>query len=296
MPKQAVIQARNVTHRVGRTDVVRDVSLDVRAGQVLALVGPNGAGKSTLLDVLAGEVAPTSGSVTLAGRPLASWAPSDLARARAVLAWDASSASSLGVQDVVLLGRWPHEGASETLRDGAIARLAMMATDTLRLAERAYTTLSRGERRRVQMARVLAQAWDSEERVVLLDGPAEGLDLAHQHATLMHARRLASDGCAVVCILHDLNLAAQYADVVAVLAGGALRAIGKPDDVLTSRLLEEVFQVQAIVVPHPALARSLVIPLGPLPSGIARAGVDPHASDAEDDADVEEYSRVRYAL
>ncbi|MBN9159950.1 MAG: heme ABC transporter ATP-binding protein [Myxococcales bacterium 68-20] len=262
-----MITARNVTRHVGGAKTLDDVSIEVPAGSVLALVGPNGAGKSTLLKVLSGEITPTSGEVTMAGKLLSSWSPRERAKMRAVLPQDAALAFPLSAYDVVLLGRLPHEERREPSRDRAIARLSMSATDTLELADRSYPTLSGGERQRVQTSRALAQIWEGgERRVLLLDEPTSSLDLAHQHATLRCARRLASEGCAVACVLHDLNLAAQYADRIGVLHRGKLKALGAPADILTAELLEEVFDVRAAVVTHPELSCPLVVTLGPTTS------------------------------
>ncbi|MET0389511.1 MAG: heme ABC transporter ATP-binding protein, partial [Polyangiales bacterium] len=212
------IAAHGVTHRVGRATLLDDVSLSASAGELLVLVGPNGAGKSTLLRILAGELTPTAGDVTLAGRPLREWSARQRAEQRAVLPQHAELSFPLTCYEVALLGRTPHLDGHESERDHAITRAAMDATDTLPYAERAYPTLSGGERQRVQAGRVLAQIWEGPTfRALLLDEPTASLDLAHQHAILRLARRMAEDQCAVVCVLHDLNLAAQYATKLAVM-------------------------------------------------------------------------------
>jgi iron complex transport system ATP-binding protein len=169
------------------------------------------------------------------------------------------------VEEVALLGRAPHLRGSESARDRDIVAQALAATGTLALRHRLYPTLSGGERQRVQAARVLAQVWEGPApRALLLDEPTSSLDLAHQHLLLRLARRMAAEGCAVLCVLHDLNLAAQYADRVAVLVRGALRTVAPPAQALTPALLAEAFGVHALVMPHPQLACPLVAPLGPL--------------------------------
>lgn len=258
-----MIQAIGVSRRIGSKVLLNGIDLTVEAGTVLALVGPNGAGKSTLLKILSGEIEPSAGQVLLGGEPIGALSPRRRACLRAVLPQDGSVAFPLSAHEVVLLGRSPHEGAGETLRDRTIARLAMSMTDTLALAERSFPTLSGGERQRVQTARVIAQIWDGgEPRALFLDEPTSSLDVAHQHETLQQARRMAGESCAVVCVLHDLNLAAQYADRVAVLSRGVIRADGPPSRVLEPSLLEEVFDVRALVVPHPELTCPLVVPIG----------------------------------
>lgn len=268
-----MIEARNISRIIEGKALVSNVSLDVVSGDVLAIVGPNGAGKSTLLKMLSGEASPTSGEVWMGGKPLDAMSPAERAKVRAVLPQDATVAFPLRAYDVVMLGRMPHSERGETLRDGVIVRLAMAATGTFAFADRAYPQLSGGERQRVQTARVLAQIWESEQaRALLLDEPTSSLDVAHQHGTLRTARKLAGEGCAVACVLHDLNLAAQYADRICVMAGGRMRALGAPEDVLTSELMEDVFEVNARVVRHPELDCPLVVALGPRERG--RAGAE----------------------
>jgi len=260
-----MIEARNVSYRVAARSLVEDVSLAVDAGEVVVIVGPNGAGKSTLLKLMSGELAPASGEVRLGGRRLADWSQRDQARRRAVLPQHSDLTFPFSCSEVVLLGRTPHVDGRETLHDHAIVRLAMTTTDTLAFADRLYPTLSGGERQRVQAARALAQIWDrTTSRVLVLDEPTASLDPAHQHAMLRMARGLADDRCAVVCVLHDLNLAAQYASRVAVMHQGRLVAVGKPARVLSRELLSEVFDLDALVVPHPELSCPLIVPRGPI--------------------------------
>jgi len=222
------------------------VSLAARAGELLAVVGPNGAGKSTLLRVMAGEYGPTSGDVRMGGRALSTWSIRDRARVRAVSRHVTDIDLRCSAGRTVALGRSPHHGGVETARDAAIVRLAMEATDTTAFEKRPFAMLSSGERQRLRLARAFAQIWEGPAgRLLLLDDPVAGLDPSHQHRCLGHARRMAADGCAVVCALHDLNLACRYADVVAVLSGGRLRAYGVPTAVLTPTLLANVFDMDA---------------------------------------------------
>ncbi|WP_407951456.1 heme ABC transporter ATP-binding protein [Pendulispora rubella] len=241
---------------------MKEVSLAAKPGEVVAIVGPNGAGKSTFLKMLSGELSPSSGEVRMGDRPLAEWAVLERARVRAVLSQHEDLRFAFTGFDVVLLGRSPHVVGTESVRDTAITRLAMSATDTLAFEERTYVTLSGGERQRIQLARALAQIWEAHEgqhRVLLLDEPTNSLDLHHQHAVLHWARKMAADGVAVVTVLHDLNLAAQCADRVAVLRGGRCVAEGAPKDVLTAALVREVFSVEAMVLPHPELDCPLIV-------------------------------------
>jgi len=236
-----------IAHRVsvvrqGRA-IVGDVSLAAKPGRLLALVGPNGAGKSTLLAALSGRIRPDSGAVSLDGKALADWEPRALARRRAMLSQRVDLAFGFTAREVVLLGRSPH--APDAVRDEAIATSALRAAHVWELRDRRYTALSGGEQQRVQLARVLAQVWDGGRSGawVLLDEPEAGLDIAHQHFILRRARACAAMGMGVIVVLHDLNLAARYADDVAVMAAGALLRHAPPQIALDTALLSEVYGI-----------------------------------------------------
>jgi iron complex transport system ATP-binding protein len=254
--------------RGGRA-IVDDVSLTVRAGELLFVLGENGAGKSTLLRLLAGDITPDRGSVSLHGRPLPTWSALAQARERAVLPQQTSLAFAFTALEVVLLGRSPHDGGRPGTRDRAIAREALRRTDALQFADRAFPTLSGGERARVMLARVFAQVMRDDDapgetrpRALLLDEPSAALDIAHQQAAFGAIRRLADEeGVAVVAVLHDLNLAAAFADRVALLKAGRLLAIGSVDDTLTEAALTECFSVRIGRVRHPLRDVPLLVAL-----------------------------------
>ncbi|HEU4410189.1 MAG TPA: heme ABC transporter ATP-binding protein [Polyangiaceae bacterium] len=270
-PVFAVIEARALAYRAGGRALVDGVDLRVEPGELVCLLGPNGAGKSTLLRLLAGELRPSAGSALVLGRELARWAPRELARVRAVMAQESRLEFAFRALDVVLLGRAPHLLGAEGPRDHAVARGAMAEAGVLALAERSYPTLSGGERQRVQAARALAQIWDVPgPRALLLDEPTASLDWPHQHALLALLRRLAGEGVAVVCVLHDLHLAAQYATRVVLLRRGRVVRDGPPREAFVPELLRETFDVRVLVFDHPTLGFPLVLsadaasaPLGP---------------------------------
>ncbi|MGN6480642.1 heme ABC transporter ATP-binding protein [Luteibacter sp.] len=228
--------------RQGRA-ILSHVSLAATPGRLLVLVGPNGAGKSTLLGALAGRIRPDAGYVTLDALPLTAWEPRALARRRAMLSQRVDLAFGFTAREVVMLGRSPH--VPDAVRDEAITVAALRAAHAWELRDRRYTALSGGEQQRVQLARVLAQIWQggSQGAWLLLDEPEAGLDIAHQHFILRRARACAAMGLGVIAVLHDLNLAARYADEVAVLAGGALLRHGAPGDALDTALLSEIYGI-----------------------------------------------------
>lgn len=243
-----MIEAKCIAVRHGRRGILEDVSASVQSGRLLAILGPNGAGKSTLLALLAGERRPDRGDVLIAGRPAGDWNPRELARCRAVMPQSASAAADFLVEEVVALGRLPFARSQAALLDGEAVEESIRTAGVAPLAGRRYGALSGGERQRVQWARVLAQLWSREApghgQVLLLDEPTSAMDLRHQGALLSQAQRLARSGMAVAAVLHDLNLAAAYADEVLLLREGRPVASGPVAEVLTPDPLSDCFGVR----------------------------------------------------
>lgn len=233
----ATLTARQLGVTVGGTGILSEVDIDVLGGELLALVGPNGAGKSTLLGVLSGDIAATEGSVELKGRDIRSRSHLERARLRSVLAQENAVSFPFTVLEVIEMGRAPWARTPSAIDDERAIQDAIDATDISHLLERRYPSLSGGEKARVSLARVLAQ----DAGIVLLDEPTAALDLRHQEDTMRVARRLADGGRSVVVVLHDLSLAGAYADRIALLAQGRLRAIGTPADILTREHIAAVY-------------------------------------------------------
>lgn len=243
-----------VTVGAGRT-ILDSVSIDVDAGEVHALVGPNGAGKSTLFGVLAGDITPASGAVELDGQPVDDIRPQLLARQRAVLLQENTVTFPFTAEQVVRMGRAPWARTPAADADDEAVASAMAATEVLALADRSVTSLSGGERARVALARVLAQATD----VLLLDEPTAALDLKHHEDVMRLIRTQAEAGAAVAIVLHDLNAALAHADRVTLLSSGRVAATGTPAEVLTAARIEEVYGQPVDVFPHPSTGVPLVV-------------------------------------
>ncbi|MBZ6111224.1 MULTISPECIES: heme ABC transporter ATP-binding protein [Streptomyces] len=255
-PGEVLAETEALRVLLGGRPVLDGVDVRVRAGEVLALVGPNGAGKSTLLGALAADVPAAEGVVRVHGRPVSAWSAPELALRRAVLPQSASLSFPFPVEEVVRMGRAPWAGGDEADEDDAVVADAMSRTEVTGFAGRPFSALSGGERARVAFARVLAQ----RAPLLLLDEPTAALDLRHQELVLRLCRERARAGDAVVVVLHDLALAAAYADRVAVLRAGRVAADGPPAEVFAEELLSEVYDQPVEVLPHPRTGALLVLP------------------------------------
>ncbi|RVU29569.1 heme ABC transporter ATP-binding protein [Neptunomonas marina] len=244
---------------IGSKRLLDEVSFAVNPGEVVAVLGPNGAGKSTLLRVLAGEYRHFAGDLSLNGQRYENWGTHDIARMVGVLPQHTTLMFPFSVFEVVLMGRMPH--ATGRVRDREIAKAALERVDMSHHISSSFPSLSGGEKQRVQLARVLAQIWDAAEqpRYLLLDEPTSALDLAHQHHVLALAQSLAQEGVGVMAILHDLNLAAQYADRLVLLEQGRVKTQGSVEQALDPDILESLFGIAVDVVPHPSQSWPLVV-------------------------------------
>jgi iron complex transport system ATP-binding protein len=258
-PHHIAIRALDLSAGYGDGPVLHKVSLDLRAGEMLAIVGPNGAGKSTLLKILGGALKPWSGMVELEGRPLAEYDRRAIARRLAMVAQENLVAFRFTVLEIVLMGRAPHLGPFhfETRHDLEIAHAALERFDLLGLARRSIQELSGGERKRVFLARALAQS----PHVALLDEPTAFLDLRHVAEIFARFRELRIErGMAVIATLHDLNAAASHADRVLLMKNGVVAGYGTPEEVFTADLLRAVYETEIHVGRNPATGAVSVLP------------------------------------
>ncbi len=234
---------------LGDQPILRDIHLEVPAGQVVVLAGCNGAGKTTLLRIASRVLRPTAGRVYLGGQGVDTLSRRELAQQLAVVPQDVSVSFPFSAGEVVLMGRAPHLGmlGFESRADIAIANEAMERLGIEHLAHRSILELSGGERQLISVARALTQ----QPRVLLLDEPTAHLDLAHRVAVLDCVRDFARDGRTALVVSHDLSLAARSCDVLALLSGGKILEAGAPRDVLTVDNLREVFGIRADIVMAP---------------------------------------------
>lgn len=261
-----MILADHIVVERGGKNILNDVSLALSPGRVTALVGPNGAGKSTLLHVMAGDIAVQSGTVSIDGTRVNRLGAKQLALRRSVLTQQSLLDFPFSAEEVVVLGRSASaRGWSDSEEDYRAARRAMAALDIADKAHQLYPSLSGGEMQRVHVARALVQleaATNRDNRYLLLDEPTASLDVAHAHLTLKLARDAARQGAGVLVVLHDLQLAAFYADDAVIMKRGKIVAAGPFDQVVTADLVARVFDVSAVAIASPHLGgRSIVVSL-----------------------------------
>lgn len=271
------LRAENVSLQLGGRQALKAVSLEVSPGAVTALVGPNGAGKSSLLRILSRELKPCEGRVTLDGQPLHLFQVRELARLRSHMGQSAIIAFDFLVEEVLAMG-WL--GRREDFRPALLEVVARC--DLGALLGQHFNRLSGGEQQRVQFARALLQVWRSKEaalaeggsshtrlgrrcpdagreaRYLLLDEPTANLDLCHELLALRLARRASKDNLGVLMVLHDLNLAARFADRVALMADGALISAGAPEEVFRDEALSDLYGTRVFVERHLRLNRLVV--------------------------------------
>lgn len=229
--------------RLGSREVLHGITFAVSAGEVLGLVGPNGSGKTTALRCCYNALAPSGGIVMIGGQKSTALSRKEIARTVSASVQEPSVSAGLSVRESVALGRTPHRNWLDrtTQRDAAVVDRCIEQVGLSALASRDVCTLSGGERQRVSIARALAQ----EPKVLLLDEPTNHLDLRHQLIVMELLAELAAQGLAVVVTMHDLRLAVEYCDTLAVLSDGELRACGSTVSVLDESLLAEVFGINA---------------------------------------------------
>lgn len=256
LPPEA-IEVQAVTVSLRERPVLRAVSLSLQPGELLVLIGPNGAGKTTLLRTLCGDLGPSQGRVALGERNISEISARELARRRSVMTQSNPIAFEFSVADVLQMG-WL--GRESELQAQVLPELAArwQLTDLL---PRVFNTLSGGEQQRVHFVRALLQLGSGDQdhsRFLFLDEPNAGLDLAHEQQLLRAVRAVCAEGIGAAVVLHDLNLAARFADRIALLCNGELQALGEPSAVLTEARLSEVYGLPLTVERHGALERLVV--------------------------------------
>tara|TARA_R110002124_G_C8968918_1_gene514839 strand:- start:3535 stop:4347 length:813 start_codon:yes stop_codon:yes gene_type:complete len=255
------LRADNVTLNYGGRDIVSNVSVGIPDGKMTVIVGANACGKSTLLRGLSRLLRPASGRVMLDGRDIHSLQSKEVAQLVGILPQSPIAPEGITVRDLVARGRYPHQGWFQqwSPSDEAAVEHALNATDTAELASRRIEELSGGQRQRVWIAMALSQNPD----ILLLDEPTTFLDVRHQLDALDVLADLNRErGTTVVMVLHELNLAARYADHMILMCEGRILAQGTPSEVVTAERMREAFGLEAQIIDDPVSHSPMVIPLG----------------------------------
>ncbi len=245
-----MIELRNVSYRTGEKELIRDFSLRVKQGESVGLIGPNGSGKTTLIKLLSGLLRPTQGEALLQGKSAEGYPRKELARWLAVLSQEILPPYPITVYDAVMMGRYPHLAwmHKESRADHELVERVLEQTGLFRLKEQPLNRLSGGERQRTAIARAMVQ----EPLVLLLDEPTTYLDVGSQIQVMDIVKKWQREcGLTVLMVLHDLNLAAQYCDRLALMHEGRLQMLGDARDVIRSGRIKEIYRTEMEIVDHP---------------------------------------------
>ncbi len=251
------VLAEGVWASYGQRQVLRGLELEVSQGTLMALAGPNGVGKSTLLRIIAGSLSPTRGTIRVMGSELSSLGGRDRARMVAMVPQNPDLPRGMTALEVTLMGRNPHLRmlSWETSDDVEIALDSLQMTDAEDLARRPVHELSGGEKQRVAIAMALAQ----QTPVILLDEPTANLDLAYQPTIMRLLRDLTEKGKTVITAVHDLTLAGQFCDEVALVSDGRIAGCGRPEDTFTPDAIRHVYGADTLVLAHPETGKPIVV-------------------------------------
>ena len=255
-----MLKADKISYAHRKFSILQDIDVSVNHGELLVIVGPNGAGKSTLLSLLANEIGKNDNSILFKRKSFEEWEEKELPHHKAKFSQSNSQDIPLSVKDVVMMGRYPYFHATPQKQDNEAVTKAMQETDVEALATRDYNSLSGGEKQRVHLARVLTQL-DNEvaNKLVFLDEPLNNLDVLHQHRILHTIKNFTGRGNTAIMVLHDLNLAAQFADTVMLLKKGKIVSHDIPDKVFTREIISGVYNFPCTVCPNPVNKNPLII-------------------------------------
>ncbi|WP_029294204.1 heme ABC transporter ATP-binding protein [Chryseobacterium hispalense] len=254
-----MIKAHQISYRHKEFHILDSVDVHLGYGEFLAIVGPNGAGKSSLLSVLANEVK-SKHRILFKDKNISEWKVNDLSKHKAKFSQHNSNDIPLEVKDVVMMGRYPYFETQPAQEDYEAMNSMMYETDVFHLKEREYNTLSGGEKQRVHLSRVMAQLQNEiAHKVLFLDEPLNNLDVKHQYKALEIIKKFTTKTNSAIVVLHDLNLAAQYADKVLLMKSGRVAACGTPAEVFTAENISEAYNFPCTICEHPITAKPMII-------------------------------------
>lgn len=247
-----LLEAKNVSFSNRNTSILNEIDLSIHPGELLIIIGPNGAGKSTLLNVLADELKTSQGDIIFKNKVLSNWNPEELATYKAKFSQEYNVDIALIVKDIVMMGRYPYFDVAPHKMDLKVVDESMEITEVLHLKNRNYNSLSGGEKQRIHLARILAQLENKNtEKLAFFDEPLNNLDVRHQYQILEAIKVFTQQGNAAAIVLHDLNLAAEFADRILLLKEGKIKAIGKPEEIFQKELISKAYNFPCTICKNP---------------------------------------------
>lgn len=255
-----MLKANQINYKHKEFFILDEVDVSLGYGEFLAIVGPNGAGKSSLLSVLANEVKQGMQSVLFKKKEISDWEVRELAMHKAKFSQHNSNEIPLQVKDVVMMGRYPYFNSQPGKEDFEAMNKHLYESDVYHLKDRDYNTLSGGEKQRVHLSRVMTQVENEiEKKLIFFDEPLNNLDVKHQYKALEIIKKFTQKQNSAIVVLHDLNLAAQFADKILLMKSGKVSAYGTPEEVFTSENITHAYNFPCTICPHPVNANPMII-------------------------------------
>ena len=255
-----MLKANHINYKHKEFFILNEVEITLNYGEFLVIVGPNGAGKSSLLSILANEVKQGKQDILFKNKPISDWEVRELSMHKAKFSQHNSNEIPLQVKDVVMMGRYPYFDSQPRKEDFDAMDKHMKETDVYHLKDRDYNTLSGGEKQRVHLSRVMAQVENEiEKKLIFLDEPLNNLDVKHQYKALEIIKKFTQNENSAIVVLHDLNLAAQFADKILLMKSGKVCAYGTPEEVFTAENITEAYNFPCTICPHPVNANPMII-------------------------------------
>lgn len=256
-----MIKGQKINYQSQKISILKDVDINVGFGEFLAIVGPNGAGKSSLLNLLANEIkTDNKKNIQFKDKILSDWNLEELSKHKAKFSQHNAQDIPLLVADVVMMGRYPYFSSQPNQEDFESVQKAMAETDVVHFQKREYNSLSGGEKQRVHLARVLAQLDNEIENTLLfLDEPLNNLDIKHQYKTLELIKNYTKTNNTAIVVLHDLNLAAQFADHILLMEKGLVLSYGSPEKVFTAETISKAYNFPCTICKHPVNDNTMIL-------------------------------------
>jgi len=257
-----MLRAVDINFSIGKKQILKNISVDFVPGEFAMILGPNGSGKSSFLKIFSGETSKFNGDILYDNKRIGTIPKEALAKYRAVMSQQPELSFPLTVEEVILMGRYPHFNFSPAKKDIDICEEVMTRMNLRSFKARNYITLSGGEKQRVQYARVLAQIWEKPAtgcRYLFLDEPLNNLDISYQQEFLQVAKQFKTENTVLVAVMHDINLAIQHADKLVFFKDGELVTAGKPKEIVNETLVAEVFNVKSTIITNPVTNQPLLI-------------------------------------